>query len=229
MYYRVIPSKAGKCLYQLNSLKQIHTYFSGYLALVKEAHRLKRLNGLGSPFQGFFSEHLRVDGGPPTHPFVRLFLGKVKGVVEESRFWQGQNIAGSYAPSGRGGLLNMFTLTQGLLGPAGELTAGDQKLFGLPDNHAARVVKEWCGGSKVPIYPLALFLYRDLAIELDQPTTAAWVERFQEEFGYRDAAGSLSTDYKALFTEDDAANYQPASDWLMPYDLLPTTELVAQA
>lgn len=219
MYYRVIPVKAGECLRQLNSLKRIHTYFSGYLSLVKEAHRLKRLNGLGSPFQSFFSDYLRVEGGAPTHPFVRLFLGKVKGVVEESRFWQGQNIAGSYAPSGRGGLLNMFTLTPGSLGLEGELLAGDQKLFGLPDDHATRVVKEWCGGSKVPVYPLALFLFRDVAIELDQPTTAAWVERFQEEFGYRDMVGNLSADYNSLFTEEDAANYQPESDWLMPYDL----------
>lgn len=219
MYYRVIPNKAGECLRQLNSLKQIHTYFAGYLALVKEAHHLKRLNGLGSPFQSFFSEYLRVEGGPPTHPFVRLFLGKVKGVVEESRFWQGQNIAGSYAPSGRGGLLNMFTLTQGFLGPAGELAAGDQKLFGLPDDHATRIVKEWCSGNKVPVYPLALFLFRDVAIELEHPTTAAWVERFQEEFGYRDATGALSADYYTLFTEEDTANYQPAGDWLTPYAL----------
>lgn len=218
MYYRVIPLKAGECLRQLNSLKQIHTYFTGYLALVKEAYRYKRLNGLGSPFLNFFSEYLRVEGGPPTHPFVRLFLGKVKGVVEESRFWQGQNIAGSYAPSGRGGLLKMFTLTQGSLGPTGELTPGSQKLFGLPDDHAIRVVQEWCAGNKVPVYPLALFLFRDLAIELDQPTSTAWVEHFQEEFGYRDANGNLSADYHALFTEEDAANYQPASDWLVSYD-----------
>lgn len=120
-------------------------------------------------------------------------------------------------------------MAKGKLDVDNQLVDGHKDIYSLPNDHAQLVLKEWCDGKPLPIYSLALFLYRDLAIELNQPTTAAWVERFQEEFGYRDAAGNLSSDYNALFTEDDAANYQPASDWLMPYDLLPTTELVAQA
>jgi hypothetical protein len=54
MYYRVIPQQAGECLRQLHKLKRVHTYFAGYLAMVQEAHRLHRLDGLGYPFQHFF-------------------------------------------------------------------------------------------------------------------------------------------------------------------------------
>jgi hypothetical protein len=218
MYYCVIPHKAGECLHQLHALKQVHPYFTGYLALVRKSHQLKRLDRLDSPIAPFFKEYLKVAGGPgTTYPYVRLFVGNAKS---SEPTWQNGNIGGTYGSSGRRETLTrVFGMTKGKLDADDQLIAGHKDIYSLPDGHAQLVLTEWCNGKPLPIYPLALFLYRDLALELDEPTTTAWVERFQEEFGYRDADGNLTTDYHTLFTEEEITSYQPAEEWLVAYDL----------
>ncbi len=192
MYYCVIPSKAGECLHQLHALKRVHPYFTGYLALIRKSNELGRLDRLDSPIAPFFAEYLKVAGGPgPTYPYVRLFVGDAKSPEPA---WQNRNIGGTYGSSGRRDTLTrVFGMAKGKLDVDNQLVDGHKDIYSLPNDHAQLVLKEWCDGKPLPIYSLALFLYRDLAIELNQPTTAAWVERFQEEFGYRDAAGNLSS------------------------------------
>lgn len=112
----------------------------------------------------------------------------------------------------------MLVIQKGKLGPEGRLVAGNRDIYALREGHAALALQHWCGAERVPTHPLALFLYRDLAFDLDAPDTGAWVRRFREEFGYEDAHGTPTDDYRTLFTEEGAEAYAPADDWLEAYD-----------
>ena len=205
--YRLRPDRAGEVFQTLHSLRHIHPYFVGYLAVVRAAASEKKKRGLLTPVHNLFNDYLRVEGGPTEkYPYVKIFQGAARGVKYPA--WQGVNISGTYGWSGRKEELQRVLILE---------KQGNRDVYGLPKDHTALALEQWAGGEPVPVYPLALFLYRDLAFDLDTPTTAAWVEHFQEEFGYLDKAGAPTADYRTLFSEDAAA-YAPADDWLMPYD-----------
>lgn len=206
--YRVRPDKARACLDTLHALRHVHPYAVAYLGAVRAAHREGRTEGLLDPVQSLHRDYLEVYGGPlPNHPFVKLFPGKAKGLKDKA--WQGKNLSGTYGTSGRAEEIRKVINME---------KAGNRVAYSLPPDHVQRVLTHWFGGERLPVHPLALFLYRDLAFDLDAPRTGAWVEHFRAEFGYERDDGTLTNDYHTLFSEKDAGAYAPADNWLEAYE-----------
>lgn len=205
--YRLRPERAGEVFQTLHELRHIHPYFVGYLGVVRAATAEKKKRGLLTPVHNLFNDYLSVEGGPgENYPYVKLFQGSARGVKHPA--WQNKNISGTYGMSGRKDELRRVLILE---------KQGNRDVYGLPKGHTALALENWVSREPVPVHPLALFLYRDLAFDLDTPATSAWVERFQEEFGYLDKAGAPTADYSTLFSEDADA-YAPAEDWLTLYD-----------
>ena len=197
--------RARACLDALYDLKNVHTNTDGYLGVVWKAAQVGATKTILDPLPEFFSQLLGVAGGPAEYPYVRLFSRFARS-TDHPR-WRRYHLAGSFGNSGRKPFGDIMTIS----GERSDIQ------YRLDKGHAEAALNKLCKGVQIPAYPLALFLYRDLAFDLDTPTTTAWVEHFQEEFGYLDKAGVPTDDYRTLFGEDVEA-YAPADDWLTSYD-----------
>lgn len=172
-YYRLHPERARECLDALYNLPHVHTSTDGYLGVVWKATQagVAATKEIPDPLPEFFSGMLGVAEGPKNYPYVRMFSRYARS-TDHPR-WRKDHLAGSFGNSGRGTFEGILTIS----GKRNDIQ------YRLDKGHAGAALAKLCKGTPIPVYPLALFLYRDLAFDLDTPTTAAWVKHFQEEFG----------------------------------------------
>ena len=181
----------ANCLDILRDQK-VHNTFAGYLCVRRTAFSEGRRDNLQVNFKEFFDTFFRVSGAPPRKPYVLPFWDSP---ASESNKWFNQNVAGSYAPSSLRSD-SPFLKVVGVEG-ARKPTSIRYSLF---NDDAKLAQRHLLYGTRLPALALAAFLYRDFAIEADEPSTNLLVEVFLEEFGFLSGPKkSLTPDYHSLF------------------------------
>jgi hypothetical protein len=193
--YRIRAEIVAACLAELRKLR-IHPNFAGYLCLRRTAARDNTLTHLRPDFKEFFETFLRVPGAPLNKPYAIPFL---ESAPSERNRWSNPNVAGSYSPSSFRAD-KPFSKVVNVEG--NRLTAR----YSVYVEHREKALELFLHSAKIPIVPLAVFLYRDYAIEKDEPTTGDLVAILSEEFGIR-----VPGEDDVLFTDDSAAHPRP--DW----------------
>jgi hypothetical protein len=174
---------------------RIHPHFAGYLCLVRTAARDGSTEKLPGEFKDFFETFFRVPNGTDELPYLRPFWNTGSDV----RAWNQPNVAGTYAASSvRPGMpFSEVVLVEG---------AGRAATYSLRDGHAALALAHLAGGQKVPVAPLAAYLYRDYSFNFDgEPSLAGVVDVFKYEFGYRPEEGATNEDFDVLFVDESQA------------------------
>jgi hypothetical protein len=182
--------------------RRIHSHFAGYLALVRTAAREGTTRNLPNEIRTFFDTFLRVPNGTPDLPYLRPFWDQQSSL----KFWQNDNIAGSYSPVSARRIRPFMEVVE-------VEGSGQNGRYSLKDNHAALALRHLANGKRVPVMPLATFLYRDYAFEMDfdpssgkMPSIAKVVSVFQYEFGYADEEGDEPhSDFDVLYEDESLA------------------------
>jgi hypothetical protein len=191
-HYVLSSSTVAACVRALLSLR-IHRTFPGYLCLREGAVQAGRTDNLKPDFKSFFDRYLSADSGSSQYPYVVPFMDG------GTRPWLNKNVAGSYAPSS---LRNKSPLLQ----VADVFRSSGGRSFSLKSNHAELCVEHFFKGMKVPIVPLAVFIFRDFGFtpEADEkPNVASLVDVFRDTFGFRDSVPQEKLESSTLFDEDD--------------------------
>lgn len=172
--------------------RKLHPNLAGYLC-VKRDVRSSAAGQLVKPkFKGFFDEFLAVPAG--NGPYLVPF--KETGSLDSSPWFNG-NVAGSYAPS---------SLRDG--GTFLKVCAVDRETsqFSLRENHAQLALSHLAASQKIPVMPLAVFLYRDFMFEAPTlPSTEQLIAAFRDEFGYRESVTNEANEFSLLFSGDRLA------------------------
>jgi hypothetical protein len=187
------PEVAKACILELMQ-HRLHPNLAGYLALKREARRLGRNDRLTSPYQEFFDTFLAVPDGPGGRPYLRPFWDQA---ARASQMWLNKNVAGSFAPSslrkGVSPLLHLASIEES----NGKVT------YSLLPDHAELAKKHLAFAKAIPVVPLAVFLYRDVAFETDHaPAACDVVDVFRFEFGYRSDNADETSEFNALYIDD---------------------------
>jgi len=171
----------------------IHRLFPGYLCLRQEAGRENRLDDLDFNYNEFFDQYFEMRSGKK--PYLVPFT---VDDFEETELWFNKNVAGTYAPS------SLRTTTPLL--KVGEFEKDGRKSYWkLFDNHAELAKEHLSSGEKVPVEPLAAFLFRDYGFEVENPSADTLVQAFCEEFVY-DRSDSDFTDLYSTGDTDIESN-----------------------
>lgn len=198
------PEIVAECLAFLRRQK-IHSNFAGYLCLKRTAARYQTTQGLHPDFKEFFDTFLRIPDASSKKPYVMPFIGSSPS---EANKWFNKNVAGSYAQSSIR-VQNPFSKVITISG------TGQNTLYSLVDKHWEIAHSNLAYSRKIPIVPLAVFLYRDFALEIEQPTVRDWVDVFREEFGYATQSSSeAEIEFYYLFSDD--SDSAPHLDWFQP-------------
>lgn len=187
--------------------RRIHRHFAGYLSVVRVAAGAGKTKDLRPGFREFFKTFLRVPDAPEDKPYVVPFC---EGPASDASTWFNRNVAGSYAPSSlRPGLPFLQVVSVAGRGRAAR--------YALRPKHWKRASTHLCIDEKIPVVPLALFLYRDFAIETSNPSVADIVGVFREEFGYNRGPKKEPTEaFSRLYFGVGEIEEVDDSDWFEP-------------
>lgn len=133
----------------------------------------QRTTDLPFPSTDFFDAYFQVRDGDK--PFFVPFTESTDPDV--STLWLNNNVSGTYAPSSlrsSSPLLQVAEIEQG----------GHNSRWGLEEEHWKLVRYHMCEGEHLPIESLSAFLFRDYALETDDPSAYTLVSAFTEDFGY---------------------------------------------
>ena len=171
---------------------RIHEHFAGYLCMVRTAARDGSTKDLKPDFVEFYDTFLAVPNAPEGRPYLRPFNRAGSGPLS----WNQSNLAGSYAPSSIRPNLPFSNVIE----VDGQ---GTRATYSLRDGHAQLALEHLAHGEKVPVVPLAIFLYRDYALLAEgDPSVVHLVRMFRHEFGYEDADGRISDDFRVLYADE---------------------------
>lgn len=171
---------------------RIHEHFAGYICMVRTATRDGTTRNLKPDFVEFFETFLAVPNAPDGRPYLRPFNRAGSGPAS----WNQGNLAGSYAPSSIRPNMPFASVIE----VEGQ---GTNTTYSLRNGHALLALEHLAHGERIPVVPLAIFLYRDYAVLTDEdPSAEHLVQIFRHEFGYQDAAGSISADFIRLYSDE---------------------------
>src|SRR5271168_5361175 len=142
-----IPDLAAKAALRELLKTRIHPHFAGYLALCRIARQTGHTHALEFRAKEFFETFLRVQGLPPTTPYLLPFRSKSSTT---SPFFNA-NVAGSYAPSSLRPEKSFRKVVE-MSSDSGEA------LFSLPIDHAVRAKQYLAFKSSINACVLATFL-----------------------------------------------------------------------
>lgn len=159
--------------------RKIHRHFAGYLCVLRTAAQTSSRSNLQVNFRQFFEDFLRPGEVPEKTPYFVPFSRSESASADLSI----ANVAGSYAPSS---LRADRPFSQ-------VVTVSGQKntaRYTLPDDHWRRALEHLAFGEKVPLVPLAIYLYRDYAIEVATGDFRDFATVFGGEFGLEEGDGA---------------------------------------
>lgn len=189
--------------------RETHPFFIAYLHLRQQASRQGTLLGL-QPDWSELSETLYVPGGPPKKPHLRPFWSGKRDAGQE---WLNENLAGSYAPS---------SLRSTASSQVVDVDANHR--FVLKDDHPAQALRYLLRGIRLPVVPLAAFLFRDRGVLSEQPQDTDLVTVFRNEYGYR---ASDDAEFATLYDAEWGLQPEAPLTWLEPWKVQGADEAVA--
>lgn len=200
------PQVVAKSIAELCAI-QINPTFVGYLALKRIAARDGRTDSLRFDYKEFYKTFLATPGGPPGRPNFRPFWHQ-RATPRSSpvRFWTHDNPAGTFSAAS-------IARVQRFLYVVAVEGEGEDARYSLRPQHWNLARQHLVYGTKVPVLPLAAWLYRDFAFDSalnDARNTLIRV--FRDEFGYPEGS---EEEFTHLFDDDPSA--QPAEDWLQEF------------
>ena len=157
------------------SEESIHRHFAGYLGIKRTCEVDGTRDSVFFDYDGLFNAFFKVrdDDAPYLLPF------DTSEINERSDFWFNENVAGSYSPSS---IRDDKPFAQ-VVNSGGNYS---DRWWTLVDDHLTIARREMLE-AKVPVEPLAGFLYRDFAVEAEESASIDdFVEVFREEFGFED-------------------------------------------
>jgi hypothetical protein len=169
----------------------IHEHFAGYLCMLRTAVRDGTTQNLRPRFDEFFDTFLRVPNAPDGRPYLRPFARS------SLQAWNQPNVAGSYA----GSSIRPNAPFRQVVDVSG---ARSETRYSLRDQHPSLALAHLANGKRVPVVPLAIYLYRDFGIEIEggEPGVSDVVKIFRYEFGYEDDSGQVSDDFEVVFSDE---------------------------
>lgn len=208
MGYKVVKTDVvGAALARLLGTR-INPAFSGYLCMKRTARRDGRTTNLRPKFKGFFNEFFAVEGNP-ARPYLRPFWNQKLGAGQQ---WYQKNVAGGFSPKSISRLPAIYaTITL-------DMTERPPTYSFKPD-HAdiamtTMLESKDLADKRVPVVPLAVFLYRDFGIDdAEGPTAATLVSIFRDEFGYRANEPTESGEFDKLFLDESGVG--DSADWFV--------------
>lgn len=200
--YVLKPEVVRSFIDQLDNLK-IHPHFAAYLGLTKEAERWQTNKDLSFDTESFYDhffkitmdgdQNMVIDGSekeylvPFTNPHAR-------------NIWRSDNQPQQVSPGTAGrsaasvGLNNVVDIDI------------EAKTYSLKDNHWELAKDCLTYEQKVPVEPVAGFLYRDYGFQPkddgSKPTLEDLVEFFRYEFGFNPDDTAQDTAFNHLFSSD---------------------------
>lgn len=182
----VAPAAVARAIKTLLE-RRIHPTFTGYLCVKRDAHRVGRDDGLRPDFTEFHDTFLAVPGGPAGRPYYRPFWDESRS---STKAWYQRNVAGTYSPASAARIPTFTSVI--------EITG---KLYQLRPKHWELAREHMTFGGKVPVLPLALFLYRDYGLNFDLGAAPQrLIGVFLDEFGY--AGEERQAEFEHLFSTD---------------------------
>lgn len=172
------------CLTELRK-QDIHPAYIGYLCIKRTAASEGRTSNLSPNFKEFHDVFLRVPGGTPDKPYIRPTDASDKTI------WLNKNVAGSYAPSSIRSVSPLWSVV--------DISKGKKPLWSLKRGHFELAREHLTSGKRIPVLPLSVFLYRDMALQSENATFRDWIQVFREEFGYPDSAVG-NREFEGLYT-----------------------------
>jgi hypothetical protein len=174
---------------------KIHPHFVGYLCVLRAAAAADSWENIRVNFKQFFDDFLMYGNAPSERPYVIPFAPlKHAGIIFASNY-----PAGSYAPSSlRAGKAFMEVVSV--------LGRGADARYSLSDGHASAAFEHLLFGERLPVVPLAIFLYRDYGLTVPDtavPEHEVFVEELRSEFGLATPADGM-TIFDKLFEVDSS-------------------------
>lgn len=179
------------------SEENIHPHFAGHLGIKRTCEVKNTRNKVFFDYDGFFDSFFKVrdDDAPYLLPF------DTSGIDERSDFWFNENVAGSYSTSS---IRDDKPFAQ-VVDYGGSYS---DRWWTLVDDHLDIARREMLE-TKVPVEPLAGFLYRDFAVEAkESPSIDDFVGIFREEFGFKN-----DDEFDQLFRSVDMDNKNPVREY----------------
>lgn len=197
-HYVLKPKVVESCMWTVAN-RPTHRHLPGYLGLKRTARIEGRSAELDFDYTGFYNAFLRVrdDDNPYLTPF-----GPNTDPGRRS-LWFNRNVAGTYAPSSirPNQPFSRVVTVEG---------SGHSATYALVEGHHEQAREELLQGQRLPVTPLAGFLYRDFAVETDdEPSVEDLVTVFRDEFGYRDDVDSESTEFEYLYEAGEIDHDDP--------------------
>lgn len=176
--------------------RKVHTFFPAYL-------EIRRATGAKSkvpsrPQWANVGRYLEVPGGPPERPYYRPFWHQSRNAGQD---WLNENIAGSYSPSSIREVPRRVIEIEG---------SG----YSLKEGHARLALKNLLFGEALPVYPLAIFYYRNSGFTNDGPALSpdGLIGIFRKDFSF--LADAEMTEFDLLFS----AGIPDRTDWFEPWN-----------
>lgn len=151
----------------------IHRLFPGYLCLKQQSGLANRTDMLSFPYNEFFDAYLLIENSDKPY-FVPFTQSKSP---TETALWFNDNVAGTYAPSS-------LRSTSPLLRVVEVQEGGHNAKWRLQEEHWKLARHHLTDDEHIPVESLAAFLYRDYAVETEEPGAYELVSTFAEDFGY---------------------------------------------
>lgn len=153
--------------------------------MLREAKIASNTQQIKVNFKQFFDDFLVYGGASESRPYVVPFSSS--GGLSNVFF--NKNVAGSYAPS---------SVRQGHAFTQVVSISGNKNLvrYSLIASHSTLALKHLLYGQRIPIIPLAVFIYRNygLAGAGEAADFQLFVSEFRAEFGFNDLNGAASFD-----------------------------------
>lgn len=167
---------------------RIHPHFAGYLCVRHAAQREGHRADLRPNFRTFFDQFFSVapkDDKPYVLPFSE------RGSDDREHYFN-RNVAGSYAQSSLRGVAPLLKVVD-VKGRANSTT------YSLREDDAALAFEHLLLKQRISALDLAVFLYRNWRLQLDEPTPNALLDIFKNDFLFGSAGGE--TEFAKLFAE----------------------------
>jgi hypothetical protein len=170
------PNVVESCMWALSE-ENIHRHFAGYLGIKRTCEVEDTRDRVFFDYDGFFNAFFKVRDDDEDEPYLHPF--DTSEIDERSDFGFNENVAGSYSTSS---IRDHKPFAQ-VVDYGGSYS---DRWWTLVDDHLDIAWREMLE-AKVPVEPLAGFLYRDFAVEAEESASIDdFVEIFREEFGFED-------------------------------------------